>query len=103
MTISTMRAVIAVALGSACLGAAAKAPAYDSAFANYKAYEEPKRVSWKETNDKIGAASSHSAHGAHGAPGHDMSAMKQAPQAAPAPKPAPPAKPKADPHAHHNH
>ncbi|MES2898515.1 MAG: hypothetical protein V4723_02250 [Pseudomonadota bacterium] len=91
---------LAVLAASACPGATAQTPAYDSAFAGYKSYEEPKLASWKETNDKIGATPGHGGHA-----GHDMSAMKQAPKApAPPAKPAVPAVPvkaPADPHAGH--
>ncbi|MCE3607267.1 hypothetical protein LXA47_27250 [Massilia sp. P8910] len=44
-------------------------PAYDSAFAGYRAYQEPQAASWKDTNDQLRKA--------QGPMGHDMSAMKK--------------------------
>lgn len=92
--------------------APAKAAAYDSAFAGYRAYQDPQVANWKETNAAIAGTSGHAGHAGHDmgkmqhgsqpAParpdphaGHDMSKMK------PAEKPAAPAKP--DPHAGHEH
>ncbi len=71
------------------------ASGYDSAFAGYKAYQEPKVADWKATNAAVAGTSAHG-HGAHAAPaadphaGHDMSKMNQ------------PATPAADPHAGHD-
>ena len=56
---------------------------YDSAFAGYKAYQEPKLADWKQTNAAVAALPGHGAH-----TGHTMGAM--APAAA------------ADPHAGHD-
>lgn len=98
---NTSMILLAVGAVLALPGAAAQTPAYDSAFSTYKAYQEPKLASWKETNDKIGATPGHAAH-----QGHAMPAAQEAPKPAPAAKPAAPvvpAKAKADPHAGHNH
>ena len=79
------------------------AAAYDSAFAGYKAYAEPKVANWKQTNAIVAALPGHRAHAGHDmsamAPGatadphagHDMSKMQPAAAAAPA-----------DPHAGHD-
>ena len=88
-------------------------PAYDSAFASYQKYQEPKVADWKETNAAIAATPGHGAHGVDEHAGHVMAA---APAAKPAPatleavskqtsKPTPTAAAaaKPDPHAEHNH
>ena len=73
----------------------APAAAYDSAFAGYKAYAEPKLVDWRQTNAIVAALPGHGAHAGHAmsamAPGaapdphagHDMSKMKPAAAADP--------------------
>jgi len=79
--------------------AAASPLVYDSAFAGYKAYQEPKVANWKETNAAIATVPGHGGHGAHA--GHDMSEMQPAGQPEPKTGPAEPAK--SDPHAGHQH
>ncbi|MDM5177294.1 hypothetical protein PO883_08815 [Massilia sp. DJPM01] len=84
-------------------------PAYDSAFAGYRTYQEPQPASWKETNDQLRKAPGHMGHAGHDmsatqkpdAPklddphaGHDMSGMKKSPE---------PAKAKSEPHHGHHH
>jgi hypothetical protein len=98
-------ALLLTAAAQLATAAPAPAPAYDSAFSNYKKYEEPRVTDWKHTNAAIAASPGHSGHGAHGShaagkpdehAGHDMK-----PAAAPTTKTSPPAKP--DPHAGHKH
>jgi len=89
-------------------------PVYDSAFASYQKYQEPKVADWKATNAAIAATPGHGGHGAHAVDehaGHVMPAaqgtkpapatLKPAPKPTPAPTAAAVAKP--DPHAEHNH
>ena len=61
-------------------------PKYNSAFAGYRAYEEPARADWKELNARLVQTAPADPHA-----GHDMGAMDK--------KPAP-AK---DPHQGHHH
>ncbi|MDQ1923977.1 hypothetical protein [Massilia pseudoviolaceinigra] len=87
-------------------------PAYDSAFAGYRTYQEPKTASWKATLDQLRKAPGHMGHMGHA--GHDMSATKQ-PDAAKVDDPhaghdmssmkksPEPAKAKSDPHHGHHH
>lgn len=97
---SLSKSAMTLALALAAPAVLAAPPAYDSAFAGYRAYQEPKVAPWKQTNELIARTSGHGAHGGHGA----HAAQPAAPAPAQAPKPAaaaPAAKP--DPHAGHNH
>ena len=93
---------------------------YESAFAGYRAYQEPQLQPWQEANAQVAKPQPHGAHGTQAADPHarhDMSKMKAAdphaghamdkkkpdPHAGhkmPAPKPAVPA---SDPHKDHQH
>lgn len=61
------------------------APAYASAFSDYKPYKEPVLVSWRAANDQVGTTGAMSGHDMATMPsqpddphaGHDMSTMKQ--------------------------
>lgn len=101
------RLILPVLLACATLPAHARqstpAVGYDSAFAGYKAYQEPKVADWKQTNATVAALPGHGAHAGHAmgamAPaaaadphaGHDMSTMQKASTPA-----------TADPHAGHD-
>lgn len=38
---------------------------YQSAFADYRGYQDPDIASWKQTNESVGQGSGHSNHGGH--------------------------------------
>ncbi|HEX8611609.1 MAG TPA: hypothetical protein VF800_10015 [Telluria sp.] len=92
--------LLLAAAGPAMAQAPAAPPAYDSAFAGYRAYREPQAASWKETNEQLLKRPGHMGHMGHmnqamdaakkpDAPtlddphaGHDMSGMKKSPEPA---------------------
>ncbi|NHZ34514.1 hypothetical protein [Massilia rubra] len=102
--------LLAAATPPALAQAPAASPAYDSAFAGYRAYREPQAASWKDTNEQLLKRSGQMGQMGHmnhdmgaakkpDAPklddphaGHDMSGMKKSAQPA-----------KADPHQNHQH
>ncbi len=85
---NTIRMALPMLLAAAALSAQAEpatAPAaplkYESAFANYRAYQEPQLASWKESNERVAQSPGHGGHGSAGADphaGHDMGKMKAA-------------------------
>ena len=89
--------------------AAATTLPYESAFAGYRAYQEPQLQSWQEANAQVAKAQPHAGHAmskmkaADPHAGHAMDKKKPDPHAGhkmPAPKPAVPA---SDPHKDHQH